>query len=104
MQRQLPLLAGLLFGSPGYDGIIDQYITDFGIQPWGPRPASADNDGLIPAEIRDIDIVIAPNGAGNIQFFDNAQLRRKPTSNEALALFVGSESGEVTGNGERVRQ
>ncbi|WP_162999318.1 hypothetical protein [Burkholderia sp. Nafp2/4-1b] len=100
MQRQLPLLAGLLFGTPGYDGIIDQYITDFGIQPWGPRPASADNDGLIPAEIRDIDIVIAPNGAGNIQFFDNAQLRRKPTSNEALALFIGSDGLACTQGNE----
>jgi hypothetical protein len=92
MQDQLPRLAAMLFGVPGYPGLLPQYLAVFPAAPWGtyqPHPANAT---LLSSTTREVDFVIAPNGAGNLQFFDSSQVGEGPDSNRALVMFVGSEA------------
>lgn len=92
MQKQLPKVATLLFGSKRLPGLLQEYASDFRFKPWGAYPHVAKNAGQIPATVKDINFVIAPNGAGNAQFFDSSQTGSGAQSNRALVLFVGSDA------------
>ncbi|WP_081052635.1 M30 family zinc metallopeptidase [Burkholderia cepacia] len=92
MQVQFPRLAALLFGTPSYPGMLSQYIDDYSVVPWGDYVPTRENVSLIPASIRDVDFVIAPNGAGNLQFFDASQASDAASSNQALMMFIGSDA------------
>ncbi len=90
-QKTIPYLTAMLFGTPEYPSMLKQYLDDFAVQPWGNYPNTPDNNLLIAPDLRTINMVIAPNGGGAVQFFDSEQMIKSPTSNQALVVFAGSD-------------